>query len=138
MSDVEIDWDSVHIHRGALKVLLKGEWAHDAAWVALFNRELPAVFDSSWGQISGRAPTFGAWDQIVARDNGVITVNALAPGHADELRTALEGYVAEANRRMASVAKSRRVEPLDPRKEQELDARDQAMMEEFRQLSRQH
>jgi hypothetical protein len=137
MSGVEIDWESVHIHRGALKVLLKGEWAHDTAWVALFNRELPPVFDTSWGQISGRSPTFGAWDQIMARDNGVITVNALTPGHANELRTALDGLVAETNRKMASVAKSRRVESLDPEKERELDARDQAMVEEFRQLSHQ-
>jgi len=137
MSGVEIDWESVHIHRGTLKVLLRGEWAHDAAWVALFNRDLPAVFNTSWGQISSRSPTFGEWDQIVARDNGVITVNALTPGHADELGAALEAHVAEANRKMANVAAShRRVEQLDPEKEQELDERDQAMMEEFRQLSR--
>jgi hypothetical protein len=137
MSGVEIDWDSVHIHRGTLKVLLKGEWAHDAAWAALFNRDLPAVFNTSWGQISSRSPTFGAWDQIVARDNGVITVHALTPGHATELRTTLEAHVADANRKMANVATSRRrVEQLDPDKERELDARDQAMTEEFRQLSR--
>ena len=131
MPDVKIDWDSVSIHRGALTVHLTGDWAHEAAWVALFNDLAPPVFTTSWGQISGRASTFGAWEEIAARDKGVITVHALAPGHARELRDVLERYVAEANEAMASATKTeRRGEGRDGENDAELDAHDQAMLDE--------
>ena len=135
MADVRIDWDSVSVHRGSLTVHLTGEWAHEAAWVAFFNNLVPPVFSTSWGQISGRASTFGAWDEIAARDSGVITVHALAPGHASQLRDVLESYVAGANTAMASASTPQRQgEQRDIETEAELDARDQSMLDEFRQL----
>jgi hypothetical protein len=133
MADVRIDWDSVSIHRGTLMVHLTGEWAHEAAWVAFFNDLVPPVFSTSWGQISGRAPTFGAWQEVVARDRGVITVHALAPGHASQLRDVLERYVAEANMAMASATEARRPGEGSS-SEPDLDARDRAMLDEFHQL----
>ena len=51
---------------------LTGECAHEPAWVAFFNHLVPPVFSTSWGQISGRASTFGAWKAIAAWDRGVI------------------------------------------------------------------
>lgn len=135
MADVKIDWDSVSIHRGTLTVHLTGDWAHDAAWVAFFNDLVPPVFTTSWGQVSGRASTFGAWEEIAARDRGVITVHALAPGHASQLRDVLEGYVTETNTAMASASLPKRPgEHRDSEAEAELDARDQAMRDEFRQV----
>ena len=135
MLGVRIDWDSVSIHRGTLTVHLVGEWAHEGTWVALFNDQVPPVFSTSWGQISGRASTFGAWEEIAARDRGVITVHALAPGHASQLRDVLESYVAEANKRIAAASTPKRPgEQRDSQGNAELDARDQAMLDEFRQL----
>jgi hypothetical protein len=135
MADVEIDWASVTIHRGTFMVQLRGDWAHTAQWVAFFNERVPPAFTTSWGQIAGRAPTLDAWDQIVASDNGVIAVHALHRGHARQLRDTLESYVAEANRRMtARVEVPRRVEQRDAGTEAELDERDQAILDEFRQL----
>jgi hypothetical protein len=132
MTYAEIDWNSVRIHHSNLTVRLSGEWAHNASWVACFNNLIPPMFTMSWGQISGRSATFGAWDQISARDNGVITVHALAPGHAADLRDALEQYVAQANNQMASLTESRH--RADQEDTAESDACDQAMMEEFKRL----
>ena len=135
MADVRIDWDSVSIHRGTLTVHLTGEYAHEPAWVAFFNHLVPPVFSTSWGQISGRAPTFGAWQEIVAWDRGVVTVHALAPGHASQLRDVLESYVAQANDAMASASTPHRYgEAADSETEMELDGRDEAMLDEFRRL----
>jgi hypothetical protein len=135
MADVEIDWTSVTIHRGTFTVRLHGAGAHQAEWVALFNESVPPAFTTSWGQITGRAPTLDAWDQIVASDNGTITVHALHPSHARQLKDTLESYVAEANTRMTTRAHApRRAEARDPERQAELDERDQAMLEEFRQL----
>lgn len=135
MADVRIDWDSVRVHRGTLTVHLTGEWAHDAAWVAFFNGLVPPAFSMSWGQISGRSSTFGAWHEIVARDRGVITVHALAPGYAKELKDVLESYVDQANMAMASGTKTQwpGVE-RDGEPDVLLEARDQAILDEFRQL----
>ena len=135
MTVVRIDWESVRIYRGTLTVHLTGEWAHERAWVAFFNDLVPPVFSTSWGQVSGRALTFGAWEEIAARDRGVITVHALAPGHAGQLRDVLERYVTEANTAMASASAPKRPsEQRDSENEAELDAHDRAMLDEFRQL----
>jgi len=135
MADVRIDWDSVGIHRGTLTVHLTGECAHEPAWVAFFNHFVPPVFSTSWGQISGRASTFGAWQEIAAWDRGVITVHALAPGHASQLRDVLESYVAQANNAMASASTPHRYgEQRDSETDAELDGRDDAMLDEFRRL----
>jgi hypothetical protein len=48
MTDVEIDWDSVSVHRGAFTVRLRGDWAHDATWVEAFNHGAPPVLSISW------------------------------------------------------------------------------------------
>ena len=132
MTQVEIDWDSVRVHRSEFTVRLTGEWAHDASWVACFNNIVPPIFTTSWGQVSGRASSVGAWDQISARDNGVITVHALASGHAADLRDTLEKYVAQANKEMVALTESGH-HPDEPDTAAS-DARDRAMMEEFRQL----
>jgi hypothetical protein len=135
MTKVKIDWDSVRIHRGTLTVVLRGDWAHDASWVASFNDGVPPVFTTSWGQISGTAPTIDAWDHITASDNGIITVHALHPGHARELRDTLESYVAEANKERASLSEAQKQsEERATPAQNELDARDRAMMDEFRQM----
>jgi hypothetical protein len=135
MADVMIDWESLNIRRGMLTVLLRGDWAHDASWAAFFNDEVPPLFSTSWGQISATASNLRAWGEVVARDNGVITVNALSPGHADQLRDALEHYVAVANEKRASrPGPYHRVGPRDSQHEEELDARDRTMINEFRQL----
>jgi hypothetical protein len=135
MPDVEIDWDSLNIHRGTLKVLIRGDWAHDASWAAFFNDEVPSLFSTSWGQISASESKPHGWGQVLARDNGVITVHALGSGHANQLTDALEGYVRAANKKMASRSGPyHRVGPHDSQHEEELDERDRAMMDEFRRF----
>ena len=133
MTRVKIDWGSLSIHRGTLTVLIRGDWAHDASWAAFFNDEVPALFTTSWGQISASASNLHAWREVVARDNGVITVHALSPGHANELRDALERYAAAANKKMASLpGPYQRIRHRDTPHDGELDTRDQAMIDEFR------
>jgi len=135
MTEVMIDWDSLSIHRGTLTVLLRGDWAHDASWTAFFNDEVPPLFSTSWGQVAASASNLHAWGHVVAKDDGVITVHALSPGHAGQLREALERYVAAANKKIASLSGPyHRVGPRDSQHEEELDERDRALMDEFRQL----
>jgi hypothetical protein len=134
MTDVEIDWDSLSIHRGTFTVLLRGDWAHDATWVGVFNESVPPVLSSSWGQISAGPSTLAAWGQIAATIDGKITVQTLRPGNANQLREKLERLIAAANAKMASLGEYQpRTERRETQAQVEQDARDQAMMDEFRQ-----
>ena len=134
MTDVEIDWDSVSVHRGAFTVRLRGDWAHDATWVEAFNHGAPPVLSTSWGQISSGVSRLAGWGQVSARVDGKITVQTLRPGNADQLRETLEKHVAAANATMASLLESKqRVDQRDAQTHADQDAQDQAMMDEFRQ-----
>jgi hypothetical protein len=133
MADVEIDWGSVNIRRGTFTVLLRGAWAHDSTWVQVFNGSVPPVWSRSWGQIAGTTSTLIAWGQIAARVDGKITVQTLHPGNANQLREALEKLVTAANAKMACLAESQqRAEQQTSQVEAEQQARDQAMIDEFR------
>ena len=130
MTNVEIDWDSVRVHRGAFTVRLRGDWAHDATWVKAFNVGEPPVLSTSWGQISSGVSALAGWGQISASVDGKITVQTLRPGNADQLRETLEKHVAAANATMASLLESKQ---RDAHTDADQDAQDQAMMDEFRQ-----
>jgi hypothetical protein len=82
MADVEIDWTSVMIHRGTFTVRLHGAGANQAERVALFTESVPPAFTTSCGQITGRAPTLDAWDQIVA--NSRTPLRATSPRRTQE------------------------------------------------------
>ena len=134
MTDVEIDWDSVSVHRGAFTVRLRGDWAHDATWVEAFNHGAPPVLSTSWGQISSGVSRLAGWGQVSARVDGKITVQTLRPGNADQLRETLEKHVAAANATMASLLESKqRAEQRDTHQQAAQDTRDQAMADEFRE-----
>jgi hypothetical protein len=133
MADVEIDWDSLSIHRGVLTVSLTGSWAHDARWVAAFNHGVPPMLGTSWGQITAKPLATAPWSQITAKTDATITVQTLRPGHANQLKQELEKFVTNANAKMASMAEYRqRTGRQQTPAQAELDARDQAMMDEFR------
>ncbi len=135
MADVEIDWRSVNVRRGTFTVLLRGGWAHDSTWVEVFNGSVPPVFSTSWGQIAASPSTLAAWGQIAARVDGKLTVQILRPGNANQLRETLEKLVAAANSKMASLVESQqRTEQPKTQTQADQDARDQAMMDEFRAL----
>jgi hypothetical protein len=135
MADVEIDWSSVNVHRGTFTVLLRGDWAHDATWVEVFSGSVPPVFSTSWGQVAARPSTLAAWGQIAARVDGKITVQTLRPGNANQLRETLEKLVAAANAKVASlVGFQQRTEQRETPTQADQEARDQAMMDEFREL----
>jgi hypothetical protein len=134
VTDVEIEWDSLSIRRGTFTVLLRGDWAHDATWVEVFNESVPPALSTSWGQIAARPSTLAAWGQIAARVDGKITVQTLRPGNANQLRETLEKLVAAANAKAVSLAESQqRTERRKTHAQAEQDAQDQAMMDEFRQ-----
>jgi hypothetical protein len=134
MTDVEIEWDSLSIHRGTFTVLLRGDWAHDSTWMGVFNESVPPVLSTSWGQITaGPSSTLAGWGHIAATIDGKITVQTLRPGNANQLRETLEQLAAAANAKMASLGEYQRTERPETQGQVEQDARDQAMMDEFRQ-----
>jgi hypothetical protein len=120
MAAVAIDWDSVSVHDGTLTVLLRGDGTRDATWVDAFNHDPASVTNPAWGSVQ-------------AHYSGNITVAQLIPGHAAEIKDALDRHVAAANAQMTArheVERNREEQEAKARAEQ--DARDQALLDEFR------
>jgi hypothetical protein len=136
VTDVEIEWNGVSVHRGRFTVPLTGGWARDRRWVAIFNQAVPPVSPTSWGQIATKPSTAAGWSEITAKADATIIVQRLHPGNAKQLKETLEKLVAHANATMASlVVDQQRTEPQRTQLEAELDSRDKAIMDEFRQVT---
>jgi hypothetical protein len=101
--------------------------------VGVFNESVPPVFSTSWGQVTAGPSALAGWGHIAATIDGKITVQTLRPGNANQLRETLGKLVAAANAKMASLGEYQRTERLETQGQMEQDARDQAMMDEFRQ-----